>query len=155
MTQLDKDLASKPKPTKPKSSSNTLTSTDTNGNKVEVTLVEIFDPASPANSVEGPSPGTRLVGVEFRLTDVSKSSESDDILSDASVIGSNDQTYTPGVNTISECTDFNNGVWSLSPGESSTGCAAIQVPTGVRVARVTFNAAGGFGGTTDQWTVNG
>lgn len=106
--------------------------------------------ASPAldSGISG-SPGTRPVGVEFTLT-AGSTAVSDDANNDATVVGNNNQTYTAGLPSIAGCTNFNAGQFTLTPGQSSTGCVEFDVPTPVHVVGVEWTANSSFGSTI-QW----
>ncbi len=139
----------------PKPSTNTAISTDENGNKVEVTLLAVFDPASWSSATGfPPNAGYRYVGIEYKLTDISKHTESDSADNDASVVGSNDEVYTTDLDSITECTDFNDGQWSLSPGTSVIGCSTFQIPNGVKVAKFDFDASEGNGGRVANFAIH-
>lgn len=118
----------------------------------QVTLTQVIDPAQ-GTQYESPDPGKRFAAVVFKVTDVSQKAASGDANVDASVIGSDDQTYSPDFDTVTECTDFNYGSFQLGPGESATGCITFQLPTPVRVAKVQWAPGGGFSGEFAEWLV--
>ena len=62
-------------------------------------------------------------------------SSSDDANNDATLIGSNGQTYTAGFNAIAGYTNFNNGDYTVSAGDNSVGAVTFQVPVAVTVAK--------------------
>jgi hypothetical protein len=102
-----------------------------------VTLTAVTDPAS-GTAYESPNPGERFVGATFKLEGL-KGTYSDDANSDAVIIGSNNQTYSASFQSLAGCTNFNYGTFTVSPGQTSVGCVAFQVPTGVTVASVEWN----------------
>jgi hypothetical protein len=126
------------------------TDTDAQNNEMSVTLTQVIDPAQGANEFDTPDNGNRFVGAKFKIAGIS-GSFSDDANSDAVVIGSDGQSYTPDFSDIAGCTNFNAGGFSVSPGTSATGCVAFQVPQGVTVASVQWGGA--FGGTPATWTL--
>jgi len=67
-----------------------------------------------------------------------------------SVVGSDNQSYTPDFSSIAECTNYNSGSYSLVAAESVTGCTTFQIPTGVTIARVKYEPTS-FGGTSGEW----
>ena len=69
------------------------------------------------------------------------------------LVGSDDQDYTPVFDSLSACTNFDNGEFQLSPSASVTGCVAFQLPDGVTTNEVTFSTNGGFGGSQGIWHV--
>lgn len=127
---------------------------DTNGNKFNVSLLNVIDPAQGADQYTTPDAGKRFVGVEFRVTDISSASINDDANSDTAVIGSDNQTYSPDFDSIAGCTNFNDGSYTLTKNESVTGCVVFQVPTGVNVSKVQYGSALGFGlSDVAQWSI--
>lgn len=125
----------------------------TNGSNVmSVTLTKIVDPAQGADQYTTPDPGKRFVGAVFKLTGVT-GSFSDDANSDASLQGSNGQTYSPDFSNIAGYTNFNSGQFNISAGDTSIGAVTFQVPTGVKVTKIEWSATGGFGGNPAEWQV--
>jgi hypothetical protein len=109
----------------------------------------IYDPAQGANEAYTPDAGKRFVAVDFSLHNISGSTISDDADSDASVVGTDSQVYTADFSQVSECTNFNAGEFTLTPGESESGCVTFQLPTGVGIKRIEFTI--GFDGDVAQW----
>jgi hypothetical protein len=127
-----------------------LSFTDERGVPYAVTLSQLIDPAEGADIA--PNSGDRYVAAVFVIADTSPSqSTSDDANSDASVVGSDNQTYSADFNDVNGCTNFNNGQYQLNPGQSSTGCVVFQLPTNVNVQLVEWSPTGGFGGNFGEW----
>lgn len=122
-----------------------------NGDPALVTLVAVTDPASGADQFTTPSAGARFVGVEFKIDNTGSSTLSDDANNDTTAIGSNDQSYSASFESISGCTNFNHGEFTLPSGQASTGCVTFEVPVAVKVAKVQFGLNSGLGGTAGQW----
>ncbi len=119
--------------------------TDPSGNKVSVTLTRVIDPAQGADQFTTPQSGSRFVGAVFSIKGIS-GAFSDDANNDATVVGSNGQTYTADFDSIAGYTGFNDGEFSVSAGESSVGAVTFQIPLAVKVSKVEWSANGGFGG---------
>jgi hypothetical protein len=129
------------------------TVTDPNGNKISVTLAREIDPAQGADQFTTPQSGSRFVGAVFNIKGIS-GTFSDDANNNATVIGSNGQTYTADFDSIAGYTAFNNGEFSVSAGESSVGAVTFQVPLTVKVSKVEWSANGGFGGAPAEWLIS-
>ncbi|HVD04288.1 MAG TPA: DUF4352 domain-containing protein [Candidatus Dormibacteraeota bacterium] len=127
----------------------TFTDTDSQGNKITVTMTGVIDPAQ-GTAYETPNNGYRFVAVQFTIVGVSGNS-SDDANSNATVIGSDTQTYTADFNSVAGCTNFNYGQYSVAAGQTNRGCVTFQLPNGVTVAHVEWGA--GFGGAPAIWDV--
>jgi hypothetical protein len=128
------------------------TVTDQSGNKISVTLTKVIDPAPGADQFTTPGNGNRFVGAVFTITGIS-GTFSDDANNDATLIGSNGQTYTADFNSIAGYTNFNNGEYNVSAGENSVGAVTFQLPLTVKVTKIEWSANGGFGGAPAEWLV--
>lgn len=117
-----------------------------------VKLTPVIDPAQGADQYTTPNNGFRFVGAVFTLNGVS-GTFSDDANSDATLIGSNGQTYTFDSSGLAGVTNFNYGEYNLAPGQTSVGAVAFQVPDGVKASSVQWNGSGGFGGASATWVV--
>jgi hypothetical protein len=126
--------------------------TDPSGNKMSVTLTQVIDPAQGADQFTSPQNGNRFVGAVFDIKGIN-GTVSDDANNDATLIGSNGQTYTADFDSIAGYTNFNHGEYSVSAGESSVGAVTFQVPGAVTVSKVEWSANGGLGGAPAEWLI--
>jgi len=126
--------------------------TDATGNKMSITLTKVIDPAQGADQFNTPNSGNRFVGAVFTITGIS-GTFSDDANNDATLIGSNGQTYTADFDSIAGYTNFSNGQYNISAGEKSVGAVTFQVPLTVKVAKIEWSANGGLGGAPAEWLV--
>jgi hypothetical protein len=125
--------------------------TDDSGNVMTVKLTQVIDPAQGADQYTTPNNGFRFVSAVFTLNGVS-GTFSDDANSDATLIGSNSQTYTFDASNLAGVTNFNNGEYNLTPGQTSVGAVAFQVPDRVKVSSIQWG--GTFGSSAATWTVS-
>jgi hypothetical protein len=123
------------------------------GQKANVTLVQVIDPAKGAKDYMSPDAGKRFVGVKLTVQNTGSQTLKDDVNITASVKGADGQSYTPTFSDIAGCTNFTNGSYTLSPNESVTGCATFELPTGVAVKQVNYEPTSFEGTTTGQWLV--
>ena len=105
------------------------------GNVSSVTLIKVIDPAKGADEFNTPDNGKRFVGAEFRIKDLSGTTD-DDANSNAVAQGSNSQTYTADFSDIAGCTNFNDGEYNVTAGQSVVGCVVFQVPKGVKTSAI-------------------
>lgn len=131
----------------------TLKLTGETSTTVSVTLVKVMDPATPATSFTTPGTGKRLVAAEFTVKDVGSKAVTGDANNDATLVGSNGQTYSPTFATIGGCTNFSSGQFQLAQNESATGCVSFGVPTGVTIAKVKWSPSSGFATDFGEWVV--
>lgn len=126
---------------------------DASANTYRVTLDKIIDPAHGADQFTTPDNGKRFVGAVFTILAVNGSPSDEDANSDAVIVGSNGQTYTADFSSIAGYTNFSSGQINVAKGEQTTGAVTFQLPTGVKVSKVQWTPAGGFGNTV-QWSVS-
>jgi len=124
--------------------------TDQSGGKMSVSLTQAIDPAQGADQFTTPDSGNRFVGAVFSIKGIS-GRFSDDANNDATLIGSNGQTYSADFNSIAGYTNFSHGEYNVGPGENSVGAVTFQVPVAVSVAKIEWSASGGFGGAPAEW----
>jgi hypothetical protein len=122
----------------------TSTFHDPNGTPYSVGVLGLTEPAQASNFLESPGSGEFLVAVEFQVKDISTQYRvSDSAGVDATVVGSDDQTYTLSVDPVTGCTDFDNTQFNLEPGETDDGCVAFELPDGVKVTTVKWTDESG------------
>jgi len=127
---------------------------DIGGSKgLAVTLTQVIDPATGSDQYTSADAGKRFVAAEVKIVNNGTAAFSDDANSDMTLIGSDNQSYTADFDTVSECTNFNSGQYTLAPGESSTGCVVFQVPNGVNTAKIQFQTQSGLSQSTGEWLV--
>jgi hypothetical protein len=116
--------------------------------QMSVILIKVIDPAQGAGQVTTPASGCRFVGAVFTITGIS-GTLSDDANHEATLIGSNGQTYTADSHSIAGYTNFSNGKYTVSAGEKSVGAVTFQVPLTVKVAKIEWSNRGG--GAPAEW----
>lgn len=129
-----------------------LAGTDS-GSRMAVSLTRVVDPATAADEFSSPSPGSRLVSVQFRLKDIGTAVYSDAPSNGAEVIDSNGQGYGASIADSAAGPGF-PGTVHLAPGDTALGYVTFQVPSGAKVAKVQFTLNSGFADNTGEWIVN-
>lgn len=125
---------------------------DGSGDTYQVTLLKVIDPAKSADPFMTPQPGSRIVGVVFRITALAGSPQGEDANNDATILGSDGQVYTAGFDGIAGYSNFEVGVIHVAQGGTVVGAVTFQVPEFVTVAAIRWTADGGDGSTV-QWYV--
>jgi hypothetical protein len=126
--------------------------TDENGDEISVTLTHVINPAEGADQFNTPQSGEKFVGAVFTIKGIN-GTFSDDANNDATLIGSNGQTYTADFDSIAEFTNFDDGDYSVGAGESSVGAVTFQIPLGVGVSKIEWSANAGLGGAPGEWLI--
>lgn len=118
---------------------------------LNVQLAALMDPAPGSDEFTTPDPGKRFIGVKLVIADVGSKAVQDDANNDVSVVGSDNQTYSPDFADLAGCTNFNSGTFTLAPGATSTGCVTFDLPSTVKVVKVAFSPP--FSGNVSEWLV--
>ncbi len=127
---------------------------DVGGSKgLAVTLNQVIDPASGVDQYTTADAGKRFVAVDVKIVNNGTAAFNDDANSDVTLIGTDNQSYTADFSSVSECTNFNSGQYTLAPGESTTGCVVFQVPDAVKAAKIQFQTQSGLLQSTGEWLV--
>lgn len=118
---------------------------------IAVTATSITDPAQSGSQYLTPDNGNKYVAVNLTIENKGSTSYKDDADNDTSVVGSDNQTYTASLASVSGCTDFDNGQVNLSAGATVSGCITFEVPSNVSIARVQYTPNSGFSDDTAEW----
>lgn len=118
-----------------------------------VTAQQVIDPATSDSQYISADAGKRFVAVKLQIVNNGSSAYKDDANSNVTVIGSDNQSYTFDPYSVTECTNFSNGTYTLAAGESATGCVVFQIPDKVTVTKIQFQSLSGFSGDTGEWLV--
>lgn len=125
---------------------------DGSGDTYQVTLLKVIDPAKSADPFMTPQPGSRIVGVVFRITALAGSPQGEDANNDATILGSDGQVYTAGFDGIAGYSNFEVGVIHVAQGGTVVGAVTFQVPQFVTVVAIRWTANGGDGSTVQWYT---
>lgn len=126
---------------------------DVSDNTYRVTLVKIIDPAKGGNQFTAPDTGKRFVGLVFTVKAVNGSPQSEDANNDTVVIGDDGQTYKASFDEIAGYTNFEDGALHVVQGDTQTGAVTVEVPDGVKVAKVQWTSQSGYGSIV-QWIIS-
>jgi archaellum component FlaG (FlaF/FlaG flagellin family) len=129
----------------------TLNLKNQGGAPLAVTLLKIINPATGRI---GPPRDRTYVATMLTIKNTGTSLLKGDADINTALIGSDNQTYTPNFNSVSECTNFNAGVYELGADESATGCVVFVVPQGVTPAKVKYLPSSGFADNFGEWLIS-
>lgn len=125
---------------------------DSSGTKLDVTVEQVIDPASGANTHSNPAAGKHFVGVKLSVHNAATKSYQNNANNETTIVTSSGQQLTADYNPIAGCGNFDNGQVTLNSGASKTGCVTFQVPDGATVVTVRYGNTV-FPGTVAQWRV--
>ena len=122
------------------------------GEKLNVTVTKIVDPAIGATDFDQPDPGTHFVAVQFKLTNAGSAVYNDSPDLDARVLDAKGQSYDSVIADTAAGPGFAGGQVSIAPGATELGFVTFQVPDGTAIADVQFTTDTGLGQTA-EWRV--
>ncbi|MBT2477676.1 DUF4352 domain-containing protein [Streptomyces sp. ISL-94] len=123
------------------------------GQRLDVTLVRVVDPALPADPA-GPAPdaSTRLVAVRFRLENTGTAVYKDSPAPAAHLLDTSGQRFA-GLNTATTAGNSFPDTVTLSPGGAADGHVTFRLPEGAVPAAVQFALNGGLADDVGQWSL--
>lgn len=130
----------------------TLTLTRADGSTIAVTLEGVINPATVTPA--GGDPGATYIATRLKIADPGTTDIDGDVNINVSVFGSDGQRYTADLNNVSECTNFESGVFHLAPGESAIGCVVFALPHGVTPTKVKYAPSSGFAYDFGEWSLS-
>jgi|GEM_PF-1239436 len=126
-----------------------LTLTRADGSTVTVTLEKMINPATVT---PGPGePGVTYIATQFTIANPGSATINGDVNTNVWAFGSDGQRYAPDLKDVGECTNFDDGMFHIAPGESSTGCVVFALPAGVSPAKVRYAPSSGFAEGFGEW----
>lgn len=131
--------------------------TSDSGSGLDITLDQIINPATgeqgPPTDDDGKPNGGTYVAAMLTIKNTGTTAVQDDANNDAAMVGSNDEDYATDLHTVKECTNFDDGIYRLDPGESERGCVVFVLPKGVTPARFKFTPSAGFALDFGEWLI--
>ncbi|MFJ4775849.1 DUF4352 domain-containing protein [Streptomyces sp. NPDC088762] len=123
------------------------------GQRLDVTLVRVVDPAAPAGA-EGPAPdaSTRLVAVQFSLENTGTAVYKDSPAPAAHLLNTSGQRFA-GLNTATTAGDPFPDTVTLDPGGTADGHVAFRLPEDAVPEAVQFALNGGLADDVGQWSL--
>ena len=117
---------------------------DASKNPLTVTFTQLIDPATGIDQFNQPNSGYRFVAVVINLANPSTAMITSDSYLDVQLVGTDNQAYSTDFSSVTECTNFSSGSFTLLPGGTENGCVLFQVPLGVNVKLVQFSLGYGY-----------
>ena len=135
----------------------TLTLNGSSGEQVQVTLVKMVDPSTPASQYAPLAAGMRSVAVELRYKNVGSNTYNQSVYTDLTVLDAASHAYSVAITGDTTAgPGFPSDVVNIGPGESADGFVAFQIPKATPVTEVKLSAgflASTLGGDTGEWLV--
>lgn len=125
--------------------------TRADGTTVAVTLENVINPATVTPGAG--DPGVTYVATQFKIANQGTAVMNGNANTNVSVIGSDGQRYAPDLNNVRECTNFDSGMFHISPDESASGCVVFALPHGVSPAKARYAPSSGFADDFGEWVI--
>lgn len=124
------------------------------GQRLDVTLVRVVDPASPADAEQGPAPdaSTRLLAVRFRLVNTGSADYKDSPAPAAHMLDTAGKRFS-GLNSPTTAGESFPDTVTLRPGGSAEGLVTFRLPQDATPAAVQFALNGGLADDVGQWSL--
>ncbi|MGW7452744.1 DUF4352 domain-containing protein [Streptomyces sp. NPDC054787] len=123
------------------------------GQRLDVTLTQVVDPAAPARSATpGPDGSDRLVAVRFHLENTGTADYEDSPAACAHLLDATGQRFT-GLNLPTAAGPYFPDTLTLRPGGAAEGFVTFRLPKDAGPAAVQFALNGGFADDVGQWSL--
>lgn len=118
--------------------------------QVEVTLVDIHNPATGSSDFDEVEEGHRFVAADLRLTVTGNAPYDDSPSNSGELIDTDDAGRNPTLAEVDECDSF-GGAATIPAGDTRTGCLVFEVPDGREARSFQFSLDSGFAPQTGVW----
>ncbi|MEB3051292.1 DUF4352 domain-containing protein [Mycolicibacter sp. MYC123] len=129
----------------------TLTLTRADDSPIAVTLQEVINPATPTPSPG--DPGVTYIATKLMVAAPGTAAIEGNVNINVSMVASDGQSLAPDLRNVSECANFDSGVFNLQPGQSATGCVVFALPPNVSPAKLKYLPSSGFAEDFGEWNL--
>jgi hypothetical protein len=143
-----------PTPTNGKTGTTLTLTGNSAGEKENVTVVKVVDPATSTDQYVQPDQGKHYVVVQVRLTNTGTAAYADSPTNGAHLIDTQGQQYNAEWIGATAVGQSFSGQVKIAPSASALGAIIFAVPDGTKPAAFQFALDSGFGRQTGQWQLN-
>ncbi|MCK2214174.1 DUF4352 domain-containing protein [Actinomadura sp. ATCC 31491] len=118
--------------------------------RVAVTVERLISPATPADDVMKPQPGSRFVGVQMTLANQGQAAYNDSPSNGAELVDAEGRQYRSSPAQVREGQAF-AGTASVSTGGTRTGVLVFELPEAARPVTFQFALNSGFAQQKGEW----
>ncbi|MFE2025478.1 DUF4352 domain-containing protein [Streptomyces hygroscopicus] len=123
------------------------------GNKLDVTVVKIADPAKSSDEFTTPGSGKRFVGVQFKLVNTGTAAYSDSPANGAKITDVDGQQFESTFADITAGPSMSSAV-RLKPGGKALGWIVFEVPKASKTDTIQFAMNSGMANQTGEWKLS-
>lgn len=132
----------------------TLTLTGNNsGEQVDITLVQVVDPAKGKDDFNQPDAGNRFVAVEVRYKNTGTVTEADSVGNEAKLVDGAGHSYDTSFADTTAGPSFAGDQVNIAPGETGDGFITFQLPNADKPAELKITLNSGFASDTGAWQI--
>lgn len=127
-----------------------------NGEKIEISVTKIVDPAVPRPGSGTPDPGDRFVAVQYEIRNVGTLPYGSDTAQMAAILADRESQQFKPVFVQPDTSAGPNlpGTFNVVPGQKLRGNVVFELPDASLPGQVQWNMGMGFGGTA-LWNITG
>ncbi|GAA1895428.1 hypothetical protein GCM10009837_16750 [Streptomyces durmitorensis] len=123
------------------------------GERLDVTVVKVVDPARTANEFLVPDAGNRYVAVQFRLKNTGDDPYKDSPSNGAALVDADGQHFDAALIAETTAGPSFPGALSISPGDTALGFITFELPTSARPVQLQFSMNSGFSDDVGEWSL--
>ena len=127
-----------------------ITLAGNDGEKVEVTLAAVADPA-PDGQLIHPGEGKRFAAVQVRLRNVGTRTYADSPSNGMALVDSKGQQWPPTIAESAAGPGFAGGSVTLAPGDERVGWVTFEAAADASIAKLTMALSSGFADVVGEW----
>lgn len=125
------------------------------GEKFQVTLTSVVDPASESDGLGLLPTGDRLVAINLTVKNVGSGIQQQSIEDNVTLIDTSGHSYNgfSGLGySVSQCQTFSGQV-TLPPGQAESGCVVFQIPSTAKLSKFQYIPDAGFASSLGEWNL--
>ncbi|WP_436777448.1 DUF4352 domain-containing protein [Yinghuangia sp. YIM S09857] len=124
------------------------------GEKIDVTVVKVVDPAQPTSdySFAKPKDGMRFVAVQWRVANTGSTVSESGPTTGSTLADARGQEFRSTYAETTAGVPYSSGT-KVQPGQSRLGVVVYEVPLDSKIVAIEFGANSGFADETGQWTI--
>ncbi|TGB16005.1 DUF4352 domain-containing protein [Streptomyces sp. MZ04] len=126
---------------------------NTRGERLDVTVLKVVDPAHTANQIFAPEPGNRYVAVQFQLKNTGDAPYKDSPGNGAVLVDADGQHFDSALFAKTTAGPSFPGSVSISPGDTARGVITFELPDSAKPVQVQFAMNSGFSDDVGEWTL--
>ncbi|MEV0116788.1 DUF4352 domain-containing protein [Streptomyces sp. NPDC050844] len=126
---------------------------NTRGERLDVTVLKVVDPARTTNQIFAPEPGNRFVAVQFQLKNTGEAPYKDSPVNGAVLVDADGQHFDAALFAKTSAGPSFPASVSISPGDTARGFITFELPDAAKPVQVQSAMNSGFSDDVGEWTL--